>query len=992
MNNNDMARNENEEDDSDISSENNNEENISNNRDNLDNLIEENEKEFDLDNECGLNITLNSIISLEKQINDISASELISIKQFRRLLGIFGHISTNFIVERLYQVLIRISSKKYQHVSSDLTKKDFLNYLSIVNNSEIHHEIYYLFFDITNKGYITKKDFINVINHMCETICEFIHKNSKIYKEYLSNLYEYLLRINMNEYMVGDNSQQWISKSKFIKLIESGAINFYDIMNVKNFGNNITITQKQYGIFKDIMYSIKDINKKITQKENIESNLSIITGNYLDNVDTIKDEYKELQTQTDLNNNSFTLANASYFLDKPLLNESIQGHINYTRRENYNSVDNISKNFTFNKNNISNSNSDIININTNNSFITIPKLPLSNKMKSPQERIQSDRNLNHNSIDENENDLSLNSFKSDEENDDEELNYKILNEEKEDSVNEMDIKSIKNIENIKEKMKNKKINTNKESPLNQNKKKHFFFLKPFKIKNDRDLAKELKKNNIDIDNTLILLKKDNFMSYLDTLENCFLTEINDINISNNIPYTIKDSKSSIILNKPLKEKEIYGKEKKFEYTLNNTNMEIMFAIILGIEKCVSTLGDYELQDKNYINSLIPPEDSNKTTRKRKNTMFPPKIEKIEKKNTELYDAISNYPFKKYKCIFEEINIFHYNCYTIDKKDENNINYNKIEIIEYAPQIFCNIRYSIGEITNKTFLHSFNIESLISNLFFGNINNLSQLLTINKENFPEFIMFSSDTKYIIKCISQNEFEVLQKILPNYYEYLMTSIVKNILKINRESQRSNTITSTYSSSDYKLINSNIESKHTLLDIIYGIYSINLFDKKLFFIIKKNIFYSYNNLSISKKYDLKGSSIDRTSKKNLDVFKDLDYIEFHQKLNLSTKASSHLSEIIKKDTSFLSENNIINYSFYIGIAEISDSLENEENEQGILSSDKNNMYYFGISDIFTQYGAGKKMEHIFKKITKGSGISAVPPFEYKNRFDNFINLCMK
>ena len=297
---------------------------------------------------------------------------------------------------------------------------------------------------------------------MCETIREFVHKNSKIYKEYLSNLYEYLLRINMNEYMVGDNSQQWISKSKFIKLIESGAINFYDIMNVKNFGNNITITQKQYGIFKDIMYSIKDINKKITQKENIESNLSIITGNYLDNVDTIKDEYKELQTQTDLNNNSFTLANASYFLDKPLLNESIQGHINYTRRENYNSVDNISKNFTFNKNNISNSNSDIININTNNSFITIPKLPLSNKMKSPQERIQSDRNLNHNSIDENENDLSLNSFKSNEENDDEELNYKILNEEKEDSVNEMDIKSIKNIENIKEKMKNKKINTNKE--------------------------------------------------------------------------------------------------------------------------------------------------------------------------------------------------------------------------------------------------------------------------------------------------------------------------------------------------------------------------------------------------------------------------------------------------------------------------------------------------------------------------------------------------
>ena len=105
--------------------------------------------------------------------------ELILIKQFRRLLGIFGYISTNCIVERLYQVLIRISSKKYHHVSSDLTKKDFLNFLSIVNNSEIHHKIYYLFFDITNKGYITKNDFINVLNYICETICEFVHKNFK---------------------------------------------------------------------------------------------------------------------------------------------------------------------------------------------------------------------------------------------------------------------------------------------------------------------------------------------------------------------------------------------------------------------------------------------------------------------------------------------------------------------------------------------------------------------------------------------------------------------------------------------------------------------------------------------------------------------------------------------------------------------------------------------------------------------------------------------
>ena len=557
----------------------------------------------------------------------------------------------------------------------------------------------------------------------------------------------------------------------------------------------------------------------------------------------------------------------------------------------------------------------------------------------------------------------------------------------------MDNNSIKDIQSIKKK-KTKIINNNvKENPLNKNRKKNFFFLKPFKNKNDKELEKELKKNNIDINDTLILLKKDNFISYIETLENCIYKEISDIKSSNDIPNIIKNIKTSKILNKPLKQKEIFEREKSFDYTLNNDNMEIMLAITLGIEKCISANGDYELQDKNYINNLIQSDESFKTTRKRRNTVFLLKNPKIEKKNVELYEAMSNYPFKKNNFIYDEINTFNYFFYTLDKKEENNININKIEISEYAPKIFCNIRYSFGDITNKDFLHSFNIESLISNLFLGNIYNLNELLTINKDNF-EFIMFSSDTKYIIKCITQNEFDVLQKILPNYYEYLIGCTIKNLQKNYLECQGSITIASTYCSSGLNQINNNIESKCTLLDIIFGIYSVILFEKKIFFIIKKNIFYSHNNLPITKKYDLKGSSIDRTSTKNkiFDVYKDLDYLEFKQKICLSTKISNYLSEILEKDTLFLSENNIINYSFYIGIAEIPESYENDDSEEGLLSLDKNNIYYFGISDIFTEYNTGKKMEHIFKTITKGSGISAVPPIEYKTRFDNFIKLCLK
>lgn len=1020
MNNNDIVINEKEEES--YTTEENDESNVNTEKENN---IEETEKEIYL-NECQLNISTNSDISLEKQVDyDISSKEIITIRQFRNLLGIIGHKSTNFILERLYQALIRIASKKNKQVSSNLTKNNFLNYLSIINGTKINHEIFYLFFDISNKGYVSKNDFINVVNNMCETICEFNHKNPLIYKEYIANLYDHLLQINMKAVGCEDNNQQWISKSSFMRLIENNAINFYEIMNTKNFENNITMTQDQYGVIKDIMYSIKAMRKKITQKQNIETKLSIITDNYLENINSIKDEYKEIQIQSEIINNSLSLGNSS-LIDKQMINESISEIFNYSKNKN-NQDNNILKNFTFNKSNnlnkIRNLKTDknfILNAKTNsfknlnnscetlfqnfkpksqfdnndsNSFISSPKMILYNKIKSPQERMNNAKDLNNGLENEDIDEISLNTINSGGEDNekDEEINYELLDEENEDDVCEMDNNSIKMIQNIKKSKKNLSKYNTRENPLNKNRKKNFFFLKPFQIKNDKELQKELKINNIDINDTLILLKKENFLSYLNTLEECFFKEVNNINKSSDISNLVKDTQTSIILNKPLKEKEIYQKEISFNKSLNNINMELMVAIIVGIQKCIHSLGDYELIDKNVINLFLLSEETHKTSRKRKNTLFPLKV---EKKDSDLKETLSNYPFKKNNYIFEETNTFHYSFYSVDKKDENNINHNKIEITEYAPQIFCNIRYNLGETTNKEYLRSFNIESLISNILFGMINNLNELITINKDNFPEFMMFSSDTKYIIKCITQTEFEVLYKILPNYYDHLIKCIIKNLQKNNSEC-RTSTIVSTFSSSGFNQINNNIESKCTLLDIIYGIYSINLFDKKLYFIIKKNIFYSYKNLLINKKYDLKGSSIDRKSKaRQSDVFKDLDYLKSEQKLNLSTKISSYLSEIMEKDTLFLSKNNIINYSFYIGIADIkeAESFENEENEEGILSLDKNNMYYFGISDIFMEYNTGKKVEHIFKKITKGSGISTVPPDEYKNRFDNFIKLCLK
>ena len=62
-------------------------------------------------------------------------------------------------------------------------------------------------------------------------------------------------------------------------------------------------------------------------------------------------------------------------------------------------------------------------------------------------------------------------------------------------------------------------------------------------------------------------------------------------------------------------------------------------------------------------------------------------------------------------------------------------------------------------------------------------------------------------------------------------------------------------------------------------------------------------------------------------------------------------------------------------------------EEHYGGIQSEDWSKVYFFGIIDIFTNYGATKKVEYIVKSVSQGNGISCKTPDEYSNRFINFV-----
>lgn len=56
-------------------------------------------------------------------------------------------------------------------------------------------------------------------------------------------------------------------------------------------------------------------------------------------------------------------------------------------------------------------------------------------------------------------------------------------------------------------------------------------------------------------------------------------------------------------------------------------------------------------------------------------------------------------------------------------------------------------------------------------------------------------------------------------------------------------------------------------------------------------------------------------------------------------------------------------------------------------MISSDNSCIYYIGIIDILTSFNTKKKLEYVFKAISIGKTISAIPPLPYSDRFQNFI-----
>ena len=348
-------------------------------------------------------------------------------------------------------------------------------------------------------------------------------------------------------------------------------------------------------------------------------------------------------------------------------------------------------------------------------------------------------------------------------------------------------------------------------------------------------------------------------------------------------------------------------------------------------------------------------------------------------------------------IYKSINIIDNDKYHILNKSDFKIR-NKIELHpiysnlfkkckfkDYAPHVFENIRRQFG-INSDSYLKSIGINTF-KNAFF------EKLFVMLSENSSgksgSFFFHSADGKYMIKTIKKDEFQKLLKILPKYQQFLM------------------------------------DNPNTLLTRYFGLHRMKCYKKKhqviydIYICVMNNVFDLSNPEKIKNIYDLKGSTFKRFTKP-VDVNKgaskkDLNFVNEKKKLKLSEFTKQNLLLQIEKDTKFLAEKNIIDYSLLIGIIsskddenkflELKEKRDSEEDIGGLLkkrlksksdfemfnkyfeSEDNEFHYYIGIIDTLTNFGILKKSEFVGKRVFQGKGISCVPPKVYQNRFFEFI-----
>lgn len=243
---------------------------------------------------------------------------------------------------------------------------------------------------------------------------------------------------------------------------------------------------------------------------------------------------------------------------------------------------------------------------------------------------------------------------------------------------------------------------------------------------------------------------------------------------------------------------------------------------------------------------------------------------------------------------------------------------KFRLKEYFPQAFQNLRYHL-KIEDDYFMHS-----------------LSQISNFNPSGGQTQTSFfiTRDNKYVIKEVGKREFGYFMDFCLDYVKYMFE-------------------------------NSSSKSP-SFLCRIYGVFK----SDKRFFVVMENLNYYIDDLTkTTKNYDLKGSELNRfkAKVKPNSTLTDTNYLidRNGDPLYLDASAVSNLWQILSRDSLFLEQKNIIDYSLFLSI-----DVDNQ-------------VCFMKVIDYFRKYDVIKNVEEKFKKMRNKDLPTIINPQEYRARF---------
>ncbi|XP_008482552.1 phosphatidylinositol 5-phosphate 4-kinase type-2 alpha [Diaphorina citri] len=179
--------------------------------------------------------------------------------------------------------------------------------------------------------------------------------------------------------------------------------------------------------------------------------------------------------------------------------------------------------------------------------------------------------------------------------------------------------------------------------------------------------------------------------------------------------------------------------------------------------------------------------------------------------------------------------------------------------------------------------------------------------------------SYDRLFIIKTLTSEEVERMHSFLKQYHPYIVERHGK-----------------------------------TLLPQYLGMYRLTVDGVEHYVVAMRNVF--SNHLTTHKKFDLKGSTVDREAsekekEKDLPTFKDNDFVQGGTKIVIGDEAKEKLLETLNADVEFLTNLHLMDYSLLVGIHDCAraeaEELANENNGGGGGADDEDEEDSEGVGD---------------------------------------------